>query len=191
MYLDAVTTLTALTALTAPLPAAWPVGPPRPAIVRGWEPPASAYGPGHRGVDLAAPPGTRVRAVAAGRISFAGPVAGRGVMTITLGATGAPPLRTTYEPVRALLPVGTEVSAGQVVAEVTGAPSHCARGCLHWGLRRADAYLNPLSVLPPPLLRRPPSRLLPMSADGGGRGATAAGTGTLLGAAGHRGTPLC
>ncbi|MGA4955674.1 peptidoglycan DD-metalloendopeptidase family protein [Streptomyces lavendulocolor] len=141
----------------------WPVGPPRPAVVRGWEPPASAYGPGHRGVDLSAPPGTEVRAAAAGRVSFAGPVAGRGVLSITLTATGAPPLRTTYEPVRPLVRPGADVAAGQVVAVVApGAGTHCAPVCLHWGLRRGDTYLDPLSLLPTALLRRPPSRLLPL-----------------------------
>ncbi|MGI5357727.1 peptidoglycan DD-metalloendopeptidase family protein [Streptomyces sp. CA-252508] len=145
----------------------WPVGPPRPAVVRGWEPPASAYGPGHRGVDLSAPPGTEVRAAAAGRVSFAGPVAGRGVLSITLTATGAPPLRTTYEPVRPRVRPGTEVAAGQVVAVVApGAGAHCAPVCLHWGLRRGDTYLDPLSLLPTALLRRPPSRLLPLHEPG-------------------------
>ncbi|GGU43181.1 M23 family metallopeptidase [Streptomyces lavendofoliae] len=144
--------------------AVWPVGPPRPVVVRGWEPPASAYGPGHRGVDLATPPGTEVRAAAGGRVSFAGPVAGRGVLSVTLPDTGTPPLRTTYEPVRPLVRPGAEVAAGQLVAVVTaGARPHCAAGCLHWGLRRGDVYLNPLSLLPPPLLRRPPSRLLPVA----------------------------
>lgn len=143
--------------------AVWPVGPPRAAVVRGWEPPVSAYGRGHRGVDLAAPPGTRVRAAAAGRVSFTGPVAGRGVMVVTLAAPpGEVAPRITYEPVRALVEAGTEVRAGQVVAlTAADAASHCAGTCLHWGLRRGDAYLDPLSLLPPALLRRPPSRLLP------------------------------
>ncbi|MHC3392043.1 peptidoglycan DD-metalloendopeptidase family protein [Streptomyces lavendulocolor] len=145
----------------------WPVGPPRPAVVRGWEPPASAYGPGHRGVDLSAPPGTEVRAAAAGRVSFAGPVAGRGVLSITLTATGAPPLRTTYEPVRPRVRPGAEVAAGQVVAVVApGAGAHCAPACLHWGLRKGDTYLDPLSLLPTALLRRPPARLLPLHEPG-------------------------
>ncbi|MDG4865884.1 M23 family peptidase, partial [Streptomyces sp. T-3] len=34
----------------------WPVGD-RPLVVRAWDPPATTYGAGHRGVDLAAAPG--------------------------------------------------------------------------------------------------------------------------------------
>src|SRR3954462_11222716 len=30
----------------------WPVGAARPTVLRGWEPPATVYGRGHRGVDL-------------------------------------------------------------------------------------------------------------------------------------------
>ncbi|WP_326740794.1 M23 family metallopeptidase [Streptomyces sp. NBC_01022] len=135
----------------------------RPPVLRGWEPPATEYGRGHRGVDLGAGPGAQVLAAAAGRVSFAGGVAGRGVVVIELAGTGDPPLRTTYEPVRPLVAKGDEVTAGQVVAVLSAGPFHCASGCLHWGLRRADAYLDPLSLLPPSLLRRGPSRLLPVS----------------------------
>ncbi|MEW1720863.1 peptidoglycan DD-metalloendopeptidase family protein [Streptomyces sp. NPDC093109] len=134
----------------------WPVGPP-PVVERGWRPPASAYGPGHRGVDLAAPAGTPVRAAAAGRVSFVGPVGGRGVVSITLSGTGDPPLRITYEPVEPLVARGDEVDPGGLVGTVAPGPSHCATGCLHWGLLRGTVYLDPLS-----LLRRGPSRLLPV-----------------------------
>ncbi|MFB6635742.1 murein hydrolase activator EnvC family protein [Streptomyces chartreusis] len=140
---------------------AWPVGV-RPPILRGWEPPATTYGRGHRGVDLAAPAGTPVRAVAAGRVSFAGRVAGKGVVSVELPGTGDPPLRTTYEPVRAVVKKGDEVESGEVVGTVEATGSHCTETCVHWGLRRADTYLDPLSLLPPWLLRRGPSRLLPV-----------------------------
>ncbi|MEU1085794.1 M23 family metallopeptidase [Streptomyces sp. NPDC005576] len=132
-------------------------------VVRGWEPPAGPYAPGHRGVDLAAPAGTRVRAVAAGRVAFAGRVAGRGVLTVELAESGNPPLRTTYEPVRPLVRVGDEVRAGAPVAVTEPGSSHCAAGCLHWGVRRGDVYVDPLTLLPPALLTRGPSRLLPVS----------------------------
>ncbi|MGC5564617.1 peptidoglycan DD-metalloendopeptidase family protein [Streptomyces sp. FR-108] len=140
----------------------WPVGV-RPPVTRGWEPPATAYGRGHRGVDLTAAPGTAVRAVAAGRVFFAGRVAGRGVVSVELADTGAPPLRTTYEPVAATLKKGTEVGAGEVVGVLELPGSHCPMSCLHWGLRRGEAYLDPLSLLPPWLLTRGPARLLPVT----------------------------
>ncbi|WP_443054619.1 murein hydrolase activator EnvC family protein [Streptomyces sp. NBC_00334] len=138
----------------------WPVGD-RPAVLRGWEPPATPYGPGHRGVDLAAADGVPVRAVAAGRVSFAGPVAGRGAVSLELAGTGVPPLRTTYTPVEAVVKKGDEVSAGEVLGTVEPPGPHCT-SCLHWGLLRGDVYLNPLSLLPPWLLDAGPSRLLPV-----------------------------
>jgi murein DD-endopeptidase MepM/ murein hydrolase activator NlpD len=136
----------------------WPVGT-RPTVLRGWEPPATTYGRGHRGVDLAAPAGTPVRAVVAGRVSFAGRVAGKGVVSVELTGTD---LRTTYEPVTASVEKGDEVAAGEVVGTVEPAGSHCTTTCVHWGLRRGETYLDPLSLLPPWLLRRGPSRLLPV-----------------------------
>ncbi|MEU3317572.1 M23 family metallopeptidase [Streptomyces sp. NPDC006785] len=139
----------------------WPLAG-RPALLRGWEPPAAPYGPGHRGVDLAAGPGARVLAAADGRVSFAGRVAGRGVLAIEVADSGSPPLRTTYEPVRSLVEEGVSVRAGQPVGVLEDGPFHCAVRCLHWGLRRGEAYLDPLSLLPPTLLRRGPSRLLPV-----------------------------
>ncbi|MFJ8051841.1 M23 family metallopeptidase [Streptomyces luteogriseus] len=140
----------------------WPVGL-RPRVLRGWEPPATVYGPGHRGVDLAAPAGTPVRAVAPGRIAFAGRVAGRGVISVDLTGTGDPPLRTTYEPVTAAVEEGEEVEPGEVIGTVDASGSHCTSPCVHWGLRRGEGYLNPLSLLPPRLLHRGPSRLLPLA----------------------------
>ncbi|MGW4562592.1 murein hydrolase activator EnvC family protein [Streptomyces sp. NPDC004561] len=137
----------------------WPVGV-RPVVLRGWEPPATVYGPGHRGVDLAAAPGSPVRAVAAGRVSFAGRVAGRGVVAVELAGTD---LRTTYEPVTPSVHKGDEVGAGEVVGTVGPTGSHCGTAaCVHWGLLRGETYLDPLSLLPPWLLDRGPSRLLPV-----------------------------
>ncbi|MFI1334384.1 murein hydrolase activator EnvC family protein [Streptomyces sp. NPDC020845] len=145
---------------------AWPVGPEsgagRPTVLRGWEPPPTPWAAGHRGVDLAARTGRPVRAAAAGRVSFTGQVAGRGVLTIELSGTGRPPLRTTYEPVRTVVAKGERVRAGQVVGALSAGPFHCPSGCLHWGLRRGDRYLDPLSLLTPSMLRHGPSRLLPV-----------------------------
>ncbi|MFF2773685.1 murein hydrolase activator EnvC family protein [Streptomyces sp. NPDC058052] len=135
----------------------WPLGPPAPEILRPWQPPAGPYAAGHRGIDLAAPEGATVHAPAAGTVTFAGPVGGRGVLTLTLPGTGAPPLRTTFTPVTPLVPAGTRVRAGDPLARVAPG-AHCPRACLHWGLLRGDLYLDPLT-----LLRRTPSRLLPLT----------------------------
>ncbi|NEA65385.1 M23 family metallopeptidase [Streptomyces sp. SID12488] len=141
---------------------AWPVGS-RPLVLRAWEPPPTPYARGHRGVDLAAAPGAPVRAVAAGRVHFAGRVAGRGVVSVELSSTGTPPLRTTYEPVTVTVEKGTEVTAGEVVGTVETGSGHCPTTCVHWGLLRGDTYLDPLTLLPAWLLHRGPSRLLPVT----------------------------
>lgn len=125
-------------------------------VARWWDPPPTPYAAGHRGVDLSAPAGAEVRAVGPGRVHFAGPVAGRGVLSLTLPGG----LRTTYEPVRPLVAEGEAVAAGQVVAVLTEG-SHCPASCLHWGLLAGeDAYRNPLG-----LLAGATPRLLPSAPD--------------------------
>ena len=57
-----------------PVPALWmPVAG---AVVRGFDARAGPFGPGHRGIDIAASVGELVRAPATGSVVFAGPVAG-------------------------------------------------------------------------------------------------------------------
>ncbi|HEY7043125.1 MAG TPA: M23 family metallopeptidase, partial [Nocardioidaceae bacterium] len=62
----------------------WPLQPDH-SVVRGFEPPADPWGPGHRGVDIAGAPGQPVLAVAAGTVTFAGQVAGTGVVVVNHG----------------------------------------------------------------------------------------------------------
>ncbi|MFF0270546.1 peptidoglycan DD-metalloendopeptidase family protein [Kribbella sp. NPDC004536] len=130
----------------------WPLQP-RPEVVHGFELPAEPWLPGHRGVDLLGRPGQPVLAATPGTVTYAGPLAGRGVVTITYGTR-----RTTYEPVAADVPVGASVQTGTVIGRLSAAGTHCPpRTCLHWGLLQGKQYLNPLSLLP-----RPPVRLLPL-----------------------------
>ncbi len=82
-----------------------------------------------------------MRAAAEGVVVFAGPVAGRPV--VSLEHDGG--LRTTYEPVRPSVSAGERVHRGQAIGTVTaGHPGCPARACLHWGLRRDGHYLDPL-----------------------------------------------
>jgi murein DD-endopeptidase MepM/ murein hydrolase activator NlpD len=130
----------------------WPLRP-APEVVEGFDPPASTWGAGHRGVDLLGTPGQRVRAALPGTVSFVGVVAGRGVVTVDHGDT-----RTTYEPVTSTVRVGTPVAAGDPLGRLAFPGSHCApRTCLHWGWLRGDTYLDPLG-----LVGAGPVRLLPL-----------------------------
>jgi murein DD-endopeptidase MepM/ murein hydrolase activator NlpD len=146
----------------------WPLQP-EPEVVAGFDPPAEEWGAGHRGVDLLGRAGQPVRAALAGTVSFAGMLAGRGVVTVDHGAT-----RTTYEPVAATVAVGTAVAVGATIGTLQAGGSHCVpRLCLHWGwIEGVETYLDPLR-----LVGGGPVRLLPLwraepVATGGSRGST-------------------
>ena len=142
----------------APDPAGgWPLAPPHP-VVRSFDPPTCTWCAGHRGVDLAGSPGQVARAALAGTVTYAGVLAGRGVVVVDHGAT-----RTTYEPVAATTRVGDVVAAGDPIGRLEVVGSHCfPSACLHWGwIRNADGvYLDPLR-----LVGAAPVRLLPLWRD--------------------------
>jgi murein DD-endopeptidase MepM/ murein hydrolase activator NlpD len=132
--------------LRLPLP-----GPP--VVTRPFAPPPRPWLPGHRGVDLAAGPGTAVRAAAAGVVLFAGELAGRPVVSIA----HAGGLRTTYEPVRPSVTRGQRVAAGQVIGTLeAGHPGCPEAACLHWGARLGETYVDPLALLGPVHVRLKP-----------------------------------
>lgn len=132
----------------------WPVAPGPPVVVRGFDPPAQPWEPGHRGVDLLGTEGAPIRAAGVGVVTYAGPVAGVGVVTVTHGR-----LRTTYQPVAATVAAGDRVEVGDPIGTLTGAGSHCPpSACLHWGLLRGNTYLDPLDLVE----RTGRPRLLPL-----------------------------
>src|SRR5581483_9457857 len=128
----------------SPLPGwEWPMRPTPDRVVRGFDPPAQPWLPGHRGVDLAGRSGEAVHAAGAGVVTFAGRIAGVGVISVTSGV-----LRTTYQPLRPTVRRGQSVDAGAVIGRLTLAGSHCLpAACLHWGLLRGADYLDPLALL--------------------------------------------
>lgn len=137
----------------------WPLSP-APRVVRPFERPRSAWGTGHRGVDLEAAAAQEVRAAAGGRVTHVGVISGRSTITVTHRSG----VRTTYEPVVPGVALGQVVPAGAVLGAVAAAGSHCERQpsrgqatCLHFGALRGRTYLDPLA-----LLRGGPVVLLPM-----------------------------
>jgi murein DD-endopeptidase MepM/ murein hydrolase activator NlpD len=119
----------------------WPVDGP---VIRPFEPPESPYGAGHRGIDIAVPAGTAVRAAADGVVAFAGPVAGGRYVSID----HPDGVRTTYSwlsaiSVRAGDPVGRGDSVGASGLGHPGVdPAH-----FHFGARYAGTYLDPMLLL--------------------------------------------
>lgn len=109
---------------------------------RRFDPPADPYGPGHRGVDLVGRVGDVVRAVAPGRVTFAGQVGSVPVVTVDHGGE-----RSTYQPVVASVRVGDAVTAGQLIGTLIGTHSHCPGACLHLGRLAGEQYLDPLDLL--------------------------------------------
>ncbi|GAB3083680.1 M23 family metallopeptidase [Nocardioides zeae] len=130
----------------------WPLRP-EPTVVTRFDPPTNPYGAGHRGVDLLGSAGQVVHAALPGTVTFAGRIAGRGVVVVGHGAT-----RTTYEPVAASVTVGDTVAGGGTIGTLEPAGSHCApRACLHWGWLEGETYLDPLR-----LVGAGPVRLVPL-----------------------------
>jgi murein DD-endopeptidase MepM/ murein hydrolase activator NlpD len=124
-------------------------------VVRGFEPPSGPFGPGHRGIDLAAPLGSPVAAPAAGRVAFAGLVAGLGWVSLEV----APGVVVTVGPLDRSAPTaGRPVPALARLGRL--APGHGGR--LHLGLRLDGAYVDPL----PYLAGVGPPRLAPLPLPG-------------------------
>lgn len=119
----------------------WPVAPPF-GIVRDYLAPAHAYGPGHRGIDIALRGETSVRAPDDGVVAFAGRVVDRSVLTIDHGEG----IVSTLEPVEALVVPGERVMRGDVVG-VLSVGGHTEPGALHLGARIDGEYVNPLVLL--------------------------------------------
>ena len=132
----------------------WPLQP-RPEVASYFDPPEVRWGSGHRGVDLRGQTGQHVRTAMAGRVSFAGRIAGTPVVVVDHGGT-----RTTYQPVSATVARGDEVVAGQVIGRLVWSGTHCSpAACLHWGWIRGETYLDPLLLVG---AAPRPVRLLPL-----------------------------
>jgi murein DD-endopeptidase MepM/ murein hydrolase activator NlpD len=130
--------LIALLALFPPPPEAawvWPTQGPQ-VVLRDFQAPATPWGAGHRGLDLAAS-SERVVAPVSGVVSFSGIVADRGVITITTDEGWL----VSMEPVQSVVSVGERVAKGQLIAVLVA--GHCVGLCVHLGLRVEGLYLSP------------------------------------------------
>lgn len=111
-----------------------------------FNPPTKAWGAGHRGVDFEAEPGTEVLAIGPGTVRFVGDIGGKPVVVIEHPSLG---LRSTYEPVVAIVEVGQVVTTGDPIGETAQEAGHCAGHCLHLGLKGPGKhdYRNPMRFI--------------------------------------------
>ncbi len=116
------------------------------AVVHPFEEPASVYGAGHRGADLAAAPGTPVSAANDGVVSFAGDVAG--TLHVTVAHAGG--LRTSYSFLSSVsVRAGQTVVRGDVLGATGGTGPDHDGAVLHLGLRVGDRYVDPMQLFQP------------------------------------------
>lgn len=123
----------------------WPVDG---AVVATFQTSGNPYGPGHRGVDLAVAPGTRVRAMAGGTVGFAGVVAGRA--WVSLDHPGG--LRTTVGPLATVVVAARDrVAQSDVVGTAAGTAHADAvsprTGRVHVSARVHGSYLDPTPLV--------------------------------------------
>jgi murein DD-endopeptidase MepM/ murein hydrolase activator NlpD len=146
--LFAIVVLVVLPAATAGAFAGGPWSPPVDGrVVRGFDPPATRFGPGHLGVDYGVAPGTAVRAAGEGTVVFAGRV-GSGLHVVVLHAAD---VRTTDSFLATVTVVrGQHVDRGAVLGTSGGTgPGHPA-DVLHFGVRVGDEYVDPMLLFAAP-----------------------------------------
>jgi Peptidase family M23 len=126
----------------------WPVDGP---VLRTFNVVANPYAGGqHRGIDVGAPVGTAVLAPAAGKVSFAGPVAASGPTVTIQTADG---LSVTLLQLGTIgVSKGADVSEGAAIGTVgSSRDAEISQSHVHLGIRRTsdpNGYLDPLAFLP-------------------------------------------
>ncbi len=137
-------------------------------IVRPFVAPLSDYAAGHRGIDIAAPPGTTATAPDDGVVYFVGVVVDRPVLSIRHDGG----LVSSYDPLMSTLAVGAVVHRGDPLGTVLA--GHCPASCLHFGVRLHGEYVSPLpylgGIVRPVLLPTRPVLLPTHSVDSPSRG---------------------
>jgi murein DD-endopeptidase MepM/ murein hydrolase activator NlpD len=104
----------------------------------GWRPDV------HRGVDVAVPVGTPVKAMKNGDVAFAGEMSGYGLVVIL---QHGPRLRTVYGHLSELhVRRGDQVSGGQIIAK-SGRSGNASGAHLHFEIQRWGRDEDPVELL--------------------------------------------
>jgi len=110
----------------------------------------------HFGVDVAAPPGTPVRAAASGTVSLAhGDLYFSGKTVIVEHGLGVSTLYIHLQELR--VATGDRVTQGQIIGTI-GSTGRSTGPHLHWGLNLGQEYLDPATVVGPMPGEKPKAR---------------------------------
>lgn len=121
----------------------WPVSGP---VIRGFDPPESPYGAGHRGIDIAVLAGTTMIAPESGTVAFSGKVGGQLFITIDHGVG----LESTYSWISSsVVRKGDVVMRGQPIGTTGIGHPGSVIPHLHFGVRFEGGYVDPLDLLGP------------------------------------------
>ena len=101
------------------------------------------WGRMHEGIDISAPAGTTIRAVAAGTVIYAGWMGGYGNLTIVDHGNG---LATAYAHQSAIYVGGGSVSQGTAIGAV-GCTGSCTGNHLHFEVRVNGSAVDPMGYL--------------------------------------------
>jgi murein DD-endopeptidase MepM/ murein hydrolase activator NlpD len=131
-------------------------------ILNGFHLSGSPYGRGHRGIDIAAPVGTDVRASAPGVVAFAGSVAG----SLWVSIDHLDGVRTSYGYLSSIaVAEGDPVTRGRVIAASGAGHPGSPIPHLHFGARYGGVYIDPMLLLVPldfsPLIHLAPLPVTP------------------------------
>ena len=125
---------------TCPIPLAWPLDA---SVGEPFGPRGNRF---HAGIDLPAPLGTEVAAAAAGRVAFAGRLAGGWGKLVVVAHTRG--VRTMYAHLSSIsVRVGRRVSTGAALGAV-GATGDATGPHLHFEVRLRGAAVDPVGALP-------------------------------------------
>jgi murein DD-endopeptidase MepM/ murein hydrolase activator NlpD len=119
----------------------WPVTGP---VIQAFEPPATPYSSGHRGIDIGAAFGSPLLAAGDGQVAFAGWVAGAQFISID----HPDGVRTTYSWLSSVtVAEGQPVARGEVIGATGQGHPELAEPHLHFGARVGTTYIDPMLLL--------------------------------------------
>jgi murein DD-endopeptidase MepM/ murein hydrolase activator NlpD len=115
-------------------------------VIRPYQPPQDPFGPGHRGIDIAAAFDSPLHAARDGVVAFAGWVGG----SLFISIDHDDGVRTTYSWLSSVaVRKGDHVTTGQVIGTTGHGHPDIDQPHLHFGARIGDTYIDPMLLLQP------------------------------------------